>query len=539
MSKRLWNKYFLLGWLVAFLIPCLSEAAFPKAPQPTKASLISSITAISNQNEVQMGLVLETQSPWKIYAHSQNGHVGFPPKINWNHSNNIKDVEIYWPQPKEVESYGETISIYEGKIILPLKVTLKNPGQHLTMNMHLNYMSCSDMCVPVEQTVTFFVPNGPSSQTDDAKLIEAAYSTSTSDHTLNWSLFFMILGFALLGGFILNFMPCVLPVLSLKILSVLKSHNHSAARIRLRFMITVAGILSFFIAFAVSINIAKTFGVTMGWGFQFQNPIFLTILFIALVVFGLGTWGTINIPIPSQVSRWLPTNETHPYLSDYVKGILAAVLATPCTAPFLGTAVGFALGRSPLELLVIFFTIGLGLAIPYILVAMSPKMVHLLPKPGPWMEKLKKILAVGLFGTALWIGSLLGQHVYEKHISIESASSLPWTNFDSEKIPSLVRDGKTVLVTISATWCLTCKFNENFVFNSEEVSAALKNPDIVLMKGDWSKKDERIKKFLMLYQRGGIPFTVIFSPQRPEGVILPELLSTDILLESLTQAQSV
>jgi suppressor for copper-sensitivity B len=345
--------------------------------------------------------------------------------------------------------------------------------------------------------------------------------------------FWAMIIFALIGGLILNLMPCVLPVLAIKSLSFINHGGGTPAGVRLSFLATSAGILVSFFVMAACIIGLKQFGMSVGWGVQFQHPAFLIFLIVILVLLAANLWGFFEITLPRFLADRLSWTQGHGNLAkDFLYGAFATLLATPCTAPFLGTAVSFALAAGPREILAVFVALGVGLAAPFLMIAAFPKSATLLPHPGKWMVVLKRVLAALLFLTALWLGYVLSMQVGEKH-GVQEAR---WIMFDETQITSSVSQGKIVFVDVTADWCLTCQANKRFVIDKADVQQALSNDRIILMKADWTKPDETIAAYLKKNMRYGIPFNVIYGPSAPQGVILPELLTQKAILEGLQKA---
>ena len=343
-----------------------------------------------------------------------------------------------------------------------------------------------------------------------------------------------ILLFALLGGLILNLMPCVLPVLSLKVLSVV-SHGGKDNRsvIFKNFMASAAGIIFSFWLIAGALVALKAAGETIGWGIQFQHPGFLIFLIVVLLLFAANMWGAFEVPLPRFIARHASSRKTEDeptLLGHFLTGAFATLLATPCTAPFLGTAVGFALARGALEIFSIFTFLGIGLALPYILLAVSPGVFKYMPKPGKWMLSLRKILALALLVTALWLGSVLAS------ITATPALDAGWEKFDQALIAPAVAEGHTVMVDVTADWCLTCKANKRFVLESTEIVQALSADNIIKLQADWTQRDADIAAYLQSFGKYGIPFNIVYGPAAPEGIVLPELLSREAVLNALTEA---
>lgn len=402
-----------------------------------------------------------------------------------------------------------------------------------------------------------------------------------NQHSRLWILFV-----ALLGGLILNVMPCVLPVLSIKLSSAIKARDHSLARIRRGFLASAMGVLAFMWVLAFALIGLRAMGHTVGWGLQFQSPLFLTIMLAVILIFAANLIGLFEITLPqSWMTKMSATGNGRGYLADFSTGALAAVLATPCSAPFLGTAVAFALAGSVIDIIGVFTALGIGLATPYFLVALRPSLVNALPKPGRWMIWMKYVLGKLLLGTAIWLGWVLmknsgvvvaglvvlvllgivavlafGERLKSSAVLVICgclffvAAVVPsivptpiaaevnvadtiWEPFNRAEIPSLVADGKTVFVDVTADWCLTCKANKRLVLSKGQVAEHLNSESVVPMIADWTKQDESIARFLQTNGRFGVPFNIVYGPNAPEGIALPEILTSDAVLRALKDAQ--
>ena len=344
--------------------------------------------------------------------------------------------------------------------------------------------------------------------------------------------------YAFLGGIILNLMPCVLPVLSLKVLSVLshggaKTDRASRHKVFVHFMASALGILVSFWLMAGSLVALKLAGQSVGWGIQFQHPSFLIFLIVVLLAFALNMWGFYEIPLPRFIAHRLSrkSHDVEPtVLGDFLTGAFATLLATPCTAPFLGTAIGFALAGSAFNIFTIFTFLGLGLAAPYIALAVLPGLFKYLPKPGKWMLTLRRVLAVALLATAVWLGSTLYT------VATQPTLDAGWQKFDQSQIQPAVEQGKVVFVDITADWCLTCKANKRLVIDTDDVQQALSQPHVVRMQGDWTRQDEVIGDYLRSYGKFGIPFNIVYGPAAPQGIVLPELLTARAVTDAIINA---
>ena len=340
-----------------------------------------------------------------------------------------------------------------------------------------------------------------------------------------------LIGFALLGGLILNLMPCVLPVLSLKVLSALHLGEKEQKEARLGFAAGSIGIIASFWLLAGILAALKATGAAIGWGIQFQNPVFLGFLIIVILLFAINLTGLFEIPLPRFLARTLGGSDgRHPTLAGhFLTGMFATLLATPCSAPFLGTAIGFALASGTDKIFSVFTFMGIGLALPWISFAICPDLARFLPRPGHWMITLRRGLAFLLFITALWLASVLLSVVGTKAPEVLAG----WEVFSESKIAPAIAEGKTVFVDVTADWCLTCNANKKFVLDSAGVQSALKEKNVLMLKADWTKRDEMIRTYLEKHGRFGIPFNIIYGPKAPEGIVLSELLTQQAVLDAL------
>ena len=398
----------------------------------------------------------------------------------------------------------------------------------------------------------------------------------------------LMFGFALLGGLILNLMPCVLPVLSLKLMSLVKQGGAPAAHVRANFLATAAGIVFSLLLLAGGLIGLKAAGLGIGWGIQFQQPLFIAAVAVIVALFACNLWGFFEIILPHRLNNFAGAagGDGSGIVGNFVIGAFATLLATPCSAPFVGTAVGFALAGGPGQILMIFLALGLGLASPYLAIAAFPSVARYIPRPGMWMIRLRQILGFALAATAVWLVSILPAQIgmaatlavsalialmvlalasgtnwprLPEHIgrraaavmavaaiglplvfgarstSAGDADTINWVHFDRDQIKSLVSQGKTVFVDVTADWCVVCKSNKTLVTNTQNVSQRI-SAAAIPMKADWTSPDAKIAAFLASFGRYGIPLNVVYGPGAPAGILLPELLTADAVLSALDKA---
>ena len=391
---------------------------------------------------------------------------------------------------------------------------------------------------------------------------------------------------ALLGGLILNIMPCVLPVLGMKLSSVLGVDRSQRSQIRMQFLASSAGILTSFWMLAGFLLVLKFSGEALGWGIQFQNPYFIALMVVITAIFTANMLGLFEIQLPSSMQTWLATRGGNSYIGHYLQGMFATLLATPCSAPFLGTAVAFALGASAWQLFAIFTALGLGMALPWLLIAAFPSIASLMPKPGKWMGTVKSFFALLILVTCLWLVSLLSNFIGELYTILIAISillilsvltikklglrvfgiafssllviaaigfiiaslttsywkssvknELVWVPLDSQVIKQSIAEGKVVFVDVTADWCVTCKANKIGVLSQDPIYSVLEANDVVTMKGDWTVRSDSVTAYLQSFGRYGVPFNIVYGPGAKKGIELSTILNNDDVLAALKKAK--
>jgi len=318
---------------------------------------------------------------------------------------------------------------------------------------------------------------------------------------------------AFLGGLLLNLMPCVFPVLALKVTGLLERPGRGHA------LAYTAGVVTSFLALAGGLIAARAAGASLGWGFQLQSPWVVGALAALFVAIGLNLLGVF------EVGTRLMSLGGRTGGGSFTSGVFAVVVAAPCTAPFMGAALGWALSRPAWEALAVFAALGLGTAAPYALLASWPALLGRLPRPGEWMVTLKKLLSVPMFTTALWLLWVLWRLV-----GAPAAVDPLWKAWSPEAVQEARASGKTVFVDFTAAWCLSCQVNERVVLSRPEVKAALAKS--LAFKADWTDKDPVIEAELAKHGRAGVPLYIVY-PKGGDAVTLPEILTPGLVLETL------
>ncbi|QIT27201.1 protein-disulfide reductase DsbD family protein [Raoultella terrigena] len=425
------------------------------------------------------------------------------------------------------------------------------------------------------QRLSLVLADGGQAQ-ESALVIGAASPTPAT--SWGWALLM-----ALAGGLILNVMPCVLPVLAMKLGSLVQTDVRQRGAVRRQFLASVSGIVTSFLALALMMTLLRLGNQALGWGIQFQNPWFIGVMALVMVLFSASLLGLLEIRLSSRASTFLATRGGNGLMGHFSQGALATLLATPCTAPFLGTAVSVAL-VAPLPLLWgIFFTMGLGMSLPWLLVAAWPGLALRLPRPGRWMNAVRVVLGLMMLGSSLWLMSLLTVHTgrtpvlalmvilavvllmatawrYRWRTALRAGAlavavaaavvlvfpqdgqgsrrdRVKWQPLSEQAITAALADHKRVFIDVTADWCVTCKANKYNVLLRDDVQDALSAPDVVALRGDWSRPSETISRFLNARGSAAVPFNQIYGPDLAQGQILPALLNRDALLAALSAAK--
>jgi len=660
--------------------------------------LISATAATGTAQRLDLGLEFRLAPGWHIYWRAP-GDTGYPPSADWAGSDNLAAASLSWPAPRRYELLGvETIG-YQGTVVLPVLATLSHPGAPLRLAAALDYLACSNICVPYQAQLALELPAGIAAPSAEAALVAQAAGrvpvepgqagvallgaqlvgpadrprlsveliaqpslrdpdvfvehvgrgfagkprlialgdgrarlelpldnvtraeaarlsaqdgialtlvdgTRAVEFTVHpgagietgpagW---LAMIGIALVGGLILNLMPCVLPVLALKLAAV--GHYGGADRrlVRLGFLASALGIVVSFLLLAAGALLVRAAGGAVGWGIQFQQPWFLVAMIAVLTLFAANLWGWFALDLPRAVADRLTGAHAGRVKKGrlagaFVTGMFATLLATPCSAPFVGTALGFALAGGPAEILTIFAALGIGLALPYFAVALVPALAGWLPRPGRWMVRLRTALGLALAGTAIWLAVVLAGTAGPRAALLVGALMLllagvlalrarrlepaarrlagfagaglvalafaappllatprpqpaladaptqaAWHPFSRAQLDTLLGERRVVLVDVTADWCLTCKVNKALVLERGAVAAALRQGRIAGLRADWTRPDPAISDYLASFGRYGIPFNAVYGPGAPAGIALPELLTAAAVLDAVARA---
>ncbi|WP_297800443.1 thioredoxin family protein [uncultured Brevundimonas sp.] len=394
--------------------------------------------------------------------------------------------------------------------------------------------------------------------------------------------------FALLGGLILNLMPCVFPVLAMKAAALSRS-AHDPVALRRDGLAFTAGVLLSFLLLAGSLLALRAAGQGIGWGYQLQSPAVIAALSLLMLAVALNLSGVFDF---GGALQRLGGHGRDGVFGAFMTGVLAVVVAAPCTAPFMAVAVGAALVLPWPLALTVFLMLGLGLALPYLVISLMPQVSRAMPRPGPWMERLRNILALPMYGTALWLGwvysrqtgnqllflilaagllavalaaygfaarrgkggavkvvavivaliacvsAVMAMRVPVAALSTRTETALPSRPWSKAAVDAALAEGRPVLVNFTADWCVTCKINERTALSSERVASALADSRTVYLVGDWTRSDATITAELQRHGRSGVPLYLIYTPGQAEPKVLPQVLSEGLVVRAVSEAGS-
>jgi thiol:disulfide interchange protein len=629
--------------LLAAAFSTVATALAAAGDPNVKASLVAETHGFQPGKDLVVALRLEQDPGWHTYWQDP-GDAGLATDVSWSLPKGVTAGPLLWPKPQVFKDPGGLVGYgYEGHsmVLAVIHVPDNYRGDELSIKAQANWLACKDVCIPGNAGVSLVLarldPNPPSAsaprfeaiwpslgqipegykgsvkpgkplrhglrvsesqldnfeqapiQRPDTPAPPAA--TAGAQAGLAWML---LLAFA--GGLLLNLMPCVLPVLSLKALSLVGASQQSRGRALALAGAYAAGVLLSFWTLAVLVLALKQGGAAVGWGFQFQQPAFVLAMAGLMLAFSLNLFGVFEIWLPGGATNTLSQVGRAPGLPGAVgQGLVMTLLATPCTAPFLGPALGFAFASGPIQLLLVFTAVAAGLAAPYVLLAAIPGAKSWLPKPGNWMLRFKEAMGFLLMATLVWLLWLLGKQVGvdgqawalawllllalacwiwgrfggpERSFGARSAlatllfamlfaggvwmwpqalsgqapdgavvrgdSATGWEPWSEARVAELRAAGTPVFVDFGADWCWTCKVNERGTLANGGVLKAFNDLGVAKLKADWTHSDPAITAALRAQGRSGVPMYV-FYPSHGEAHVLPELITPGMVLDALAQ----
>lgn len=557
--------------LLLFFAQCAAAAVVGFSVEPRTAE-------ISAQKPAEIALKLSVKKGWHIYGKS--AQTGSPTVFDFSLPKGFRLDSLEWQQEKTFEFMGAKFGGYDGEVLVKAIISATentDTPKNFSAKVSASWLACSDTCVPESASADFGLLQIPAEKADPIPPEASATGGASAG-------FFAVLAAAFFGGLILNLMPCVLPVLGIKIISFAKSANGSRAAAVLNALCYAGGIVATFLLLAAILLVLRSGGESLGWGFQLQNPIFSSIMALLFFAMALSFAGGFEIGAGLTGFAGVGGRVANKYAQSALSGVLAVLVASPCTAPFMGSALGVALsgGVSSFESLAVFAFLGLGMASPYVVLSAIPNAKKYLPKTGAWTERLKQILSIPLFATVAWLvwiygrqtGSLgyilaalavaaAGLRIYgvfaQPHrprttrrsaivaaplalavavcLCVSGANAengktpVAENAWSAEKVAKLRAEGRSVYVDFTAAWCLTCQYNKS-VLHSPKIEKLFAENGVKILVGDWTNKNEAIAEELEKYGRAGVPLNLLFPP-KGEAVVLPALLTEQAVIEAV------
>jgi thiol:disulfide interchange protein len=589
----------LLAWLAGTAAAEPSDflrvaAAIDEGEPRVIASLLAHPDDVVPRGRVRLGVELEIAPGWHVYDRDP-GELGLPTRVAL-HVEGARVAPIAWPVPSELVEEGLATRVHSGTLWLPSEARFEGQAAMPSVaRAEIDLVACRDRCIPAQISLVRTLDGRAD---PDAARVRARFSAlaletqhavgrgSRASSPAGASGLLAAVALGLLGGLLLNAMPCVLPVLAIKLAWLAE-----VARLERRAMVAHAlayagGTLSAMGMLATATLLVRAGGASVGWGFQLQEPRFVAALAIVTALLAANLLGVYEIGAPPGSLARVGSQATGPRRS-FLDGLLAVALATPCTAPCLGAAVGFALAGSAEQVLVVFAAIGLGLALPVLVVVVAPGAMRFLPRGGPWMLELRRLGGLALLATVVWLLFVLGRVAESGAVSATLvllwlaalvAHGLGWRQraegrgrlaatvsigaallatlvglsrfeamvgddaapalvFDPVAVAAQVASGRVAFVYFTADWCVTCKLNERLVLDDERVRATLRELGVAVFRADWTRRDEAIRSELARFGRAGVPAYVVYGGgDAATPRMLPELLTVDLLVGALRAA---
>ncbi len=561
--------------------PVLARETAPVATARSRATLVSDVDQVASGQAFRVGLRIVLAPGWHTYGQNP-GDAGEPTEFTLTLPGAASAGAIDWPQPQRFVDGPVTMYGYTGAVLLPITVTPVGPTDIVA---HANWLVCKDVCIPELAEFRLSLPAGDPAPSAQASLFAPASTPGMAAPAETSSALPNLLVLGFLGGLVLNLMPCVFPVLAMKAVSF--AGGVARGEVRAQAASYSAGVVLAFAGLGGGLLVARSLGVAAGWGFQFQSPLFVASMALLLFVVGLNLSGVFEIGHGLAGTGHALTTR-HGHAGSFFTGLLAVLVATPCTAPFMGVALATALAAPALPAMLIFVAMGIGLAAPTLLLAASPGLARLAPRPGRWMLVLKQALAFPMYAAVVWLvwvllqqsgpnvvlaalaalllagfaawafgsaqhrggpGAAFGRIValtaalaavalvmrVEPEPGLETRGADGAEPFSLARLAALREEGRPVFVDMTAAWCVTCLVNEQAVIRTGAVQRAFAAHRVAYLKGDWTRQDPQITAFLREHGRDGVPLYVYYPAGAPAAV-LPQILTQGTVLDRIEAA---
>jgi thiol:disulfide interchange protein len=564
-----------------------------------QVSLVTDTDSIKANQDFKVGVHFTLEKGWHIY-YKNPGDVGLPTEALLTLPGGLSAGELEYPAPKKIVLDDMTSLGYEDTALLVSQI---KSSANLKLNSKsaisakVSWALCNDECIPGSADLILQISSGkilgsksivrPQLFKVSAAPVEAPAPSSIP---ISLATLFATIASAFIGGIILNLMPCVFPVLAIKVMSFA---NHSgSSKAKAHGLVFGAGVLVSFWLLAGLLILLRSGGSQLGWGFQFQSPVFVAALILVLFAFGLSLMGVFEFG--HSLQTWAGRHgNSQDYSGSFTSGVLATLLSTPCSAPFMGSAVAMALSFSPFAAMAVFTSLGLGVACPYVLLSFFPRLMKFVPRPGNWMVTFKQAMSFPIFATCLWLLWVEGQQTGQSgmlmvllgllmlsigawilgnwgamHRSLRcrriglvtalimalasgyvalpistpavanasyrsDSNGISWDKFSDAKLTELLNAHRPVIVDFTASWCLTCQMNHKMAYDNAQVISKIKEKGIITLRADWTNQDAEIAKTIQKYGRNSVPLDVFFAPNDPTPVVLPSVLTAQAVLDKI------
>lgn len=509
---------------------------------------------------VEIGIAFRLDPGWHIYA-ANPGDAGLPTEVAWTLPAGASVGPLVYPPHRTFDEAGLTTYGYADRAVFTARAVSPREEAPLPIAARVSWLICKEICIPGEARLDLVLPlaKGAPLPSLDAPLFAAAAEPPPAAPSFG---LWLALGLAFAGGLLLNLMPCVLPILALKVLALANAGRGAARREATLFGL---GALSGFVGLGAALALLGAGGQALGWGFQLQSPATVLILATVMLLVGLDLAGALPLGgLPAGLAARLPAVR-----APFLTGLLAVAVASPCTAPLMGAALGFAAAQPPEIGFLVIVVVGIGFALPMVLAGWIPAFARLLPKPGPWMPTLRKVLALPMFGAALWLAWVLSRQTDAFGLALAAlvpvavAAALKARRFalpaiafaavvaaaavelrpariaaaadawSEAKVAQLRAEGRPVFIDFTAAWCLTCQVNKRTTLTHADVRAAFAAKGVAFLVADWTQRDDRIGAALAKLGRNGVPVYALYAPGRDAPTLLPELLTPGAVLDAL------
>ncbi|WP_337997951.1 protein-disulfide reductase DsbD family protein [Oleispirillum naphthae] len=560
----------LLFLLIAGGLAAPAQAASTARTDQAEVRLIAASADVRAATPVDLGVEFRLAPGWHIYAKNP-GDAGLPTEVAWVLPPGASVGDLAYPPHRRFDEAGLSTYGYSGSALFTARAV--PAAAPFAVRARVSWLACKEICVPGAADLTLALPAAAGAPTPSAEaaLFSLAAPPAPAPPPAAPALGAVAaLGLALLGGLLLNLMPCVFPVLALKVLHVAHLAAAPAGRAAARRdgALYAAGAILGFAALGGLLAALAAGGAAVGWGFQLQSPAVVLVLAVLMLLVGLDLSGILPMGgLPAAAQARLPAAR-----GPFATGLLAVAVASPCTAPFMGAALGFAAVQTPLLGFAVFPALGIGFALPFAALGWAPGLARLLPKPGAWMERLRRILAWPMFAAAAWLAWVLAQQtamegltaaalvvlavilaiampkarrvaapvvaallVYaavtvERHPAAQAAAA---DAYSATRLAALRAENRPVFVDFTAAWCLTCQVNKRTTLADAAVLKAFKDKNVARLTADWTQRDPDIGKALAALGRNGVPAYALYAPGRATPTLLPELLTPGTVLDAL------